>query len=128
MSINIPTITYSKDDMRESETVDEDFFSGGQNEVRWADVDSLSDTEAITQLCKGLGVHSLIVEDILNPRQMVKMDCYDDCLFLVLKMLRYNPVSLNVEAEHVGIILKSGCVASSGKRHGHLCACAPRHT
>ena len=112
MRINIPTITYSKDDIREREAVGEDFFSGSQNEVHWVDAGSIKDADGITQLCKGLGVHGLIVEDILNPRQMVKMDCYDDCLFLVLKMLRYNPTGLNVEAEHVSIILKNGCVAS----------------
>jgi magnesium transporter len=112
MAINIPTITYDKDSVRESETVEEDFFCGSQNGVRWADAGNLNDTQGITLLCKGLGVHGLIVEDILNPRQMVKMDCYDDCLFLVLKMLRYNPGSLSVEAEHVAVILKDGCVAS----------------
>ena len=112
MAINFPTMTYDKDGLRESKTVDEDFFAPKDHKVRWVDTDGLGDEAGIRQLCKSLDIHGLIVEDILNPRQMVKMDCYDDCLFIVLKMLRYNSENLSVEPEHVSIILKDGCVVS----------------
>ncbi len=112
MPINFPAITYDKDGIHETAAVEDDFFSAGQDKVRWVDAGSLSDEEGIRALCKGIGIHGLMVEDILSTRQMTKMDCYDDCLFFVLKMLRYNAETLSVESEHVGIVLKDGCVIS----------------
>jgi magnesium Mg(2+) and cobalt Co(2+) transport protein (corA) len=112
MSINFPTISFDRERVIESETVGDDFFRGGGAPVRWADVKSLADSDGIRRLCLGLNIHSLIIEDILSPRQMTKMDCYDDCLFLVLKMLRYPAGGQGLETEHVSILLKDGCVAS----------------
>lgn len=112
MAIKFPSITYNKDCVNENAAVDEEFFNRDSNSVSWVDIQSLSDQDGIRQLCKGLGIHNLIVEDVLSPRQMVKMDCYDDCLFLVIKMLRLNGGSHSLESEHVSIILKNGSVAS----------------
>jgi magnesium transporter len=122
MTINFPAISYDRDGVREDKSVDENFFATGQNAVRWVDVGTLADTEGIRLICGNLGIHRLIAEDILNPKQMVKMDCYDDCLFLVLKMLRYNPENLSIESEHVAIILKDGCVASFQENGGDIFA------
>lgn len=79
---------------------------------RWIDIGSLEDRAAIEQLGTQLGIHRLIVEDILNPGQMVKLDRYDDCLFLVIKMIRYDSSACAISTEHVCLLLKKGIVVS----------------
>ena len=112
MAINFPTISYDKEQVREAQSIGDEFFHGDKALVRWVDVKSLGDCDGIRQLCGKMGIHSLMIEDVLSPRQMTKMDCYDDCLFLVLKMLRYTAAGKGLETEHVSILLKDGCVAS----------------
>ena len=80
--------------------------------VRWIDVGNLSDRAGIEDYGRRMAIHPLIIEDILNVSQMVKIDNYDDCLFLVLKMIYYDPKSSGITTEHVSIVLKDGVVAS----------------
>lgn len=86
--------------------------------VRWVDIERLDDTQAVTDLCEELGIHRLITEDILSPRQMVKLDSYDDCLFLVLKMIRYDPEGGGISTEHASILLRDGLVLSASETSG----------
>lgn len=80
--------------------------------VNWVDVGSLSNRAGIQNFGRQMGIHPLIIEDILNVNQMVKIDDYDDCLFLVLKMIHYDTQSSSITTEHVSIVLKSGVVVS----------------
>lgn len=123
MALRFPCVTYNRDEVNFAETVDDDFFGpeSGEPFVRWADVRNLDDVGGIKSLCRALGLHGLITEDILTPRQMVKMDCYDDCLFLVLKQLSYSADG-GLKTEHVAVVLKDGCVASFEQGGGDIFA------
>lgn len=90
--------------------------------VRWVDIGSLREPERIRALGEALGVHRLLVEDILTPEQMVKLENYDDCLFLVVKMLRYNAVSRSISSEHISLLLKKGFVLSVSENDADLFA------
>ena len=78
----------------------------------WLDITNLKDVEGITGLAKRFGIHDLIIEDILNTNQMVKLDNYDDCLFMVFKMLRFERDKTSISTEHVSLVLKGNCVIS----------------
>jgi magnesium transporter len=80
--------------------------------INWIDFNGIKDIESIEKIGKAIGIHHLIIEDVLNTNQMVKMDNYDDCLFLVLKMLKYDDNSLNITAEHISIVLKDNILIS----------------
>lgn len=80
--------------------------------IHWVDISDLGDKSGIHKIAADFGIHHLIVEDILNTNQMVKMDNYDDCLFLVLKMLDYNRGDANITTEHISIVLKGNTVFS----------------
>ncbi len=55
--------------------------------VSWINVEGISDPAAIEEIGRRFGLHPLLLEDILNPRQRPKMENYDTYIFLVLKML-----------------------------------------
>jgi magnesium transporter len=109
----IELISYNGEAMIENELKDIDFSSAmAADKIHWIDIPDLTRKDAIEALAKSFGIHSLIVEDILNTNQMVKMDNYDDCLFIVLKMLDYNKGDNNITTEHMSVVLKGNCVFS----------------
>lgn len=120
-NLNFKMISYDKNkvEMTQSTKVDELKNNEG---ICWVDVPDLSDKNGIKTLCKAGNIHRLIVEDILNVSQMVKMDNYDDCLFIVLKMLDFNRGESNIITEHVSIVLRNNCVYSFQEKGGDLFA------
>ena len=86
--------------------------SAADGDVNWIDISGLEHRDTIVQTGRRFGVHHLIIEDILNTAQMVKMDNYDDCLFFVLKMLDYNKEDNSITSEHVSIVLKGNAILS----------------
>jgi magnesium transporter len=114
-------ITYDRETLEESKLTD---FSlpepEGNGKISWVDIPNLGNRAGIETLGKKFGIHRLIVEDILNTNQMAKMDNYDDCLFLVLKMLGYNRGDANITTEHVSLVLRGSTVFSFQENGGDL--------
>lgn len=115
MTFNYSCISYNQNDLKQSSTFDPQELENSN--VNWIDVNSLDDRQNIEQLCNSFGIHRLIIEDILNSNQMVKLDNYDDCLFIVLKMIDYDLESTNITSEHVSIFLRGNTVISF-QQHG----------
>lgn len=106
------TVSYNSTELTQRDTFETPAPGTADDLVHWVEIGSLKQTEDIKALGEALQIHHLIVEDILSPRQMVKLDNYDDCLFLVLKMLRYDEDSGAISTEHVSIVLRQGLVVS----------------
>lgn len=110
---NISVISYNSDTLNEVNTIDEGLFTQkSSNLVNWVDVKSLHDADTVRHIGKGLDLHHLIIEDILNTKQMVKLDSYEDSLFMVLKMLSFDKQTLKLKSDHVSIALKGNYLIS----------------
>ncbi|MFB3906638.1 MAG: magnesium/cobalt transporter CorA [Acidobacteriota bacterium] len=72
--------------------------------VSWINVEGISDSSVIGEIGKRFGLHPLLLEDILSPRQRPKMETYESYLFLVLKML-YVEKSGEIRSEQVSFVL-----------------------
>jgi magnesium transporter len=94
----------------------------GDGKIHWVDISDLSCREEIERIVESCGIHRLIIEDILNTGQMVKMDNYDDCLFLVMKLLDYNRGDTRITEGHVSVILKGNIVMSIHNSHRDIFA------
>ncbi|HKP00358.1 MAG TPA: magnesium/cobalt transporter CorA [Nitrospiraceae bacterium] len=55
--------------------------------VTWVNVSGVHRTDILESFGKQFQLHSLLLEDIANTDQRPKLDDYETCLFLVLKML-----------------------------------------
>jgi magnesium transporter len=106
-------LSYNEEVIIENEMTDSDFSATkAVGQIHWIDISDLECKDTIEKMAESYGIHHLIVEDILNTNEMVKMDNYDDCLFIVLKMLNYNKDDDNITTEHVSVVLKGNCVFS----------------
>ncbi len=70
--------------------------------VTWIDIDGLGDETALHQVCAAFGLHGLAMEDVVNVHQRMKVDEYDDHLFIVLRMVKTND---HVDSEQLSMFL-----------------------
>jgi len=107
--IRIRIIDYDKNKLRENEP--EDIAAAAEfkqtDRATWINIDGLHDTEVIRKAGSIFQIHPLLLEDILNTGQRPKFEECDNCLFLVLKMLRYDKDSRMIVSEQLSLVLGS---------------------
>jgi len=103
----ISVFEYSESWCEDREIVNiEDAFGGKRKPaVRWINIDGLQRVEMLETIGRLYGIHHLVLEDILQTAQRPKTEDYDDYLFIVLKMLRYNSGTGEVDAEQVSFVV-----------------------
>lgn len=80
--------------------------------VTWISVYGLHDIQNIRRLGELFSIHPLVLEDILNTGQRPKCEEYDDYIFLVLKILRFNSESMLVQGDQLSVILGKNYIIS----------------
>jgi magnesium transporter len=88
--------------------------------VSWIDVTGVHDVDLVARVGEILGIHPLVLEDIVNTHQRPKAEVYDRHLFVVLKMIRYDVEESRVDAEQVSLILGSHYVVTFQERPGDV--------
>jgi magnesium transporter len=86
------------------------------NVVNWININGLSGG-TIEKFCTMLGIHPLVIEDILNTEHRPKLENYDDYLFLITKMITANDDG-SIEYDQVSFILKGKVLISFQERPG----------
>lgn len=80
--------------------------------VKWLDMDGVHQTETVREVGELFGLHSLVLEDILNTDQRPKVEGYDGYLYIVLRMLRFDDAQQQIYSEQVSLILGKDYVIS----------------
>jgi magnesium transporter len=78
--------------------------------VTWVNLTGVHDVASVGIIGSILGVHPLVLEDVVNTHQRPKAEAYDDHLFVVLKMIRYDADASKLDLEQVSLILGKGYV------------------
>ncbi|MFH0836246.1 MAG: magnesium/cobalt transporter CorA [Candidatus Micrarchaeota archaeon] len=86
----------------------------------WINVNGLHDTKLIEKLGECFGLHPLTLEDIAHPSQRPKIEEFDNYLFLVLRMMRYEESTKEIETEQVSIVLGNNYVISFQEKEGDV--------
>jgi magnesium transporter len=73
--------------------------------VTWINVDGLHDLSIMKETGKTFDLHPLLVEDILNTGQRPKLEVFYNCLFIVLKMIRYEKEKQMIVNEQLSMVL-----------------------
>jgi magnesium transporter len=97
---------------REAKTISECFAYKDNSSVTWIDVDGVHELDILEKLGACFGLHSLVLEDVLNTDQRPKIEDYGDYLYVVLKMVSHNGKSDEIKAEQVSIIIGANYVIS----------------
>ena len=104
---------------REPGTVEECLLSKDYGGVTWINLDGLHDTEMVGKLWACYGLHSLVVEDVVNTSQRPKLDDHGEYIFVVLKSLYYaDEDSGEPEIEQISLVIGPDYVLSFQEREG----------
>jgi magnesium transporter len=73
--------------------------------VTWISIEGPNTPELLEAVQQSFGVHPLVLEDIATTSQRPKVEVFDDYVFIVVRMFRYNDLATTVEDEQVSLIL-----------------------
>ncbi len=79
--------------------------------VSWLDVSGVHDPSVIEDIGSHLGLHPLIMEDIVNPIQRPKFEPFEDQLYVVVRMLHIRDDG-TVQDEQISIVITKHYVVS----------------
>jgi len=85
-------------------------------QVTWVSVCGLHETDFLKQVGEKFKVHPLVLEDILNTDTRPKIEITDDYLFIVMKLMIFNPEQKILETEQVSFILGRSFLFSFSER------------
>lgn len=88
--------------------------------VSWVDIVGLHDTGLITNYSDLFKLHPLIREDIAHVGQRPKIENYDNCIFVVLKMAYFDDSSDSLSFEQVSFVLTNSVLLSFQEREGDV--------
>ena len=120
--VQITLIDYDETHFQEQalEAIEESFPFKEEPTVTWINIDGLHEVSVIESLGKHFGLHPLILEDIVHTGQRPKMEDFEEYLFTVLNMLRYDPEDDQVKAEQVSLVVGPNYVLSFQERPGDV--------
>ncbi len=120
--VKISLVDYDESSFQEKEvsSIKECFPFKDKPTVTWINVDGLHQVEVVEALGKHFELHPLVMEDIVHTGQRPKMEDYENTLFIVLKMLRYNEGSEQIDEEQVSFILGPNWVISFQEKEGDV--------
>ena len=103
----IRVMNYDQDRLEEKELkrIEESYAYKDTPPVTWINIDGLHDVELIEKVGAHFGIHSLTLEDIVNTGQRPKVDDFEDYIYLVFKMLRFDDTTGHIFSEQVSLIL-----------------------
>ena len=110
----VSIINYSSEEFEEKQVkkIEECLTYRFSNSISWIDVEGIHNIELIDAMGLQYGLHPLILEDIVNTEQRTKLEEYENELFLILKFLKYNRETMEVETDQISLILGKNYVIS----------------
>jgi magnesium transporter len=120
--VKLSVINYDEVNFQEKEVnnVEEALSSRNKSSVTWLNIDGVHQPEIIEQVGKNFGMHPLVLEDIANTGQRPKMEDFDDYIFVVLRMLRFDEKEKETKTEQISIILGRDFVVSFQEMEGDV--------
>lgn len=113
-NVRVNLIDYKGDTITEHEITDPDECKNliKSDTISWVDIEGISDVQLVQKVSESLGLHPLVMEDILNVDQRSKMEEFENYVYIVLKMFHVNKSTAEIVPEQVSIILGKNFVAT----------------
>jgi len=119
--VRIRLIRYDDDYLEDVyvDRIDDVFPLRERPAVNWIDIDGIHDVPVIERIGQLFQLHPLLLEDILTSDQRPKTDEYDDCLFIVLRMLSLDD-DFKITSEQMSFVLGRNYVLSFQELPGDI--------
>lgn len=85
--------------------------------IYWYNIDGVNNPNQLSQIEQKYKLHQLLMEDIASGEQRPKLDDYGDCIFLTVKMIRYNEIINEMSSEQVSFVIAPNLILSFQEKH-----------
>jgi magnesium transporter len=105
--LNIQLIDFDENTLLEKKlsTIEETFQFRDQPAISWINITGIHEVELIEKLGKHFKIHPLTLEDIVNSEQRPKFEEYEDYVYIVCKMLYFDPEKSEIISEQFSLVL-----------------------
>ena len=120
--IKISLMYYDSENLQEKQlpAIEASFPYRDRPPVSWINVDGLHEIDVIEKIGTHFGIHSLVLEDIVNTGQRTKAEEFKNYIFIVFKMLVYDETADHITAEQVSLILGPHFLLSFQEKEGDV--------
>ena len=80
--------------------------------TKWVRVSGVHEVKTVKGVGNTFGLHSLVLEDVVNTKHGPKVEDYDDYIFIVLKKLDFEREPVSIEEQQISLLLVEGSVIS----------------
>lgn len=95
----------ARQEEKELKYIEDSFVYKDTPPVSWINIDGLHEVELIEKIGTHFGIHPLTQEDIVNTGQRPKVEDFEDYIYLVFKMLKFDETSGHIVSEQVSLVL-----------------------
>lgn len=119
--VKITVIDYDADNFQEKvvDKIEDVFPFKDKPTVTWINIDGIHILEIIEKVGNKFDLHPLIMEDVVNTGQRPKLEDFESYLFIVLKMLDFDPKE-GIVSEQVSLILGKNYLISFQEKVGDI--------
>lgn len=106
--INISIMDYDRISLHEKQDISiEECLEHMQNAstTTWINIRGINDPKVLESIGQSLGLHALLLEDVMSAGQRSKLDDYKDYIFIVVRMLFNNTASDSIQDQQVSFVL-----------------------
>jgi magnesium transporter len=86
----------------------------------WINIDGVHNTQLLAATGRIFDLHILLLEDVANAYHRPKIEDFENCIFLSLKMLGVSPTGDDIVSEQVSLVLGKHWVISFQEQPGDL--------
>ena len=91
-----------------------------QNSVSWFNVDGLHNTEIMEEIAEVFSFDKIILADVMNTHSNPKVQEYDNCLFISIKMMQHDDETDIISVENLSLILTKSVLISFQEKKGDV--------
>lgn len=121
-SVNITLFDFDIDQFTETvvSNISSVFMYDKTPSTTWLNIDGVHDKELLEIITIGFNLDSLILSDILNTHSRPKIQEYDNCIYISLKMLDWDDNKKIITSENLVIVIKENIVITFQEPHGDV--------
>lgn len=120
--IRITVTDYNEEYVHENEvqTIKECLPFKETQTVTWIQVEGIHDTEVIKEIGEHFDINPLILEDLMSPIHLPKIEIHEDYGFILLKSLKYHTSDSGGYREQISLIIGANYVISLQENLGDV--------
>ncbi len=115
-------IDYDADNLAEDSisSLNEVLKYQGKDSVTWLNIDGLHDTVIMKEIAESFQLDQLIIADVMNTQSRPKVQEYDNCILVSIKMLQLDEETNTSSVENLSLILTKSVLISFQERKGDV--------